>query len=610
MAEEKQENTEIIHAGRDQQGNYTASVIPGRKEDNKKAIIYLDDIRVIPVVFLPGIMGSNLQTIPKNPKEPGDAIWRVDGATSLLGWSLPVAGSAIKRKEQLAPDKVQVDDRGTVIHPMASQLAVLEGMYPLVNRSTQQEIAAYNKAKEALLAKDTETKLFGSRQERGWGQVGNMSYGSFLDWLQHALHRDKKGKPYQELLNKLLGVEYSRYAEALTEQDLKVLDYYHFPVHAMGYNWLGSNIDSAKRLKNYIDSLLKKYREAPMKYQCNKVILVTHSMGGLVARYYSEVLGGRENIYGIVHGVMPSTGAAATYTRMKRGTENPESTGAGFIASHILGRNAAEMTAICSQSPGPLELLPSPHYGMNWLHIIDRYGNKSNYPKEDPYSEIYLQQQAWWRLVDPALLNPKNSRGNPAQLAADWLIFKNIIIRQVKVFHEDLGDKYHGNTHSFYGVEIPAPDKVSPAYATHQEVTWKGELVTGISSTQWLPAAQRQEGELLARTEVMEHRTTYTQLSPAEQAYSEPFDSESGINKVYIGQRFALQAARGNGDGTVPQKSGHIEERHLMSRMAINTQHEPAYKHPTARAFTLRAIMKIAQEVKNDPSMAFKSLSA
>ncbi|WP_072010974.1 triacylglycerol lipase, partial [Serratia sp. Ag1] len=491
-------------------GRYTASITPGRKEDNKKAIIYLDDIRVIPIVFLPGIMGSNLQTIPKNKNLQGDAIWRLDGKTSLLGWSLPFAGSATKRKEQLDPNKVQVDDRGKIIDPLQYEMAVLEGQYPPGSRTTREEIDAYNKAKEAVLARDTESKLFGSRRDRGWGQVAKMSYGTFLDWLQHTLHRDKKGKACQELLNKLLGVEYSREAEALTEGDLKVLDNYRFPVHAMGYNWLGSNIESAERLKNYIDALLKKYREAPMKYKCNKVILVTHSMGGLVARYYSEVLGGKANIYGIVHGVMPSTGAPAAYTRMKRGTENPQSTPQGYIISHVLGRNAAEMTAICSQSPGPLELLPSPLYGKNWLNIVDRHGNKKSYPDQDPYTDIYLNQTDWWRLNDLNLLNPQNSSGNPAQLAEDWIIFKKIMIESVEVFHTRLADKYHSNTHAFYGLDTATPDRVSAAYATHQVVTWKGELAKGLSPMPWRPTAVRQEGDLLDPKELMGYRTTYT----------------------------------------------------------------------------------------------------
>ncbi|KFK91686.1 hypothetical protein IV04_23975, partial [Serratia sp. Ag1] len=216
----------------------------------------------------------------------------------------------------------------------------------------------------------------------------------------------------------------------------------------------------------------------------------------------------------------------------------------------------------------------------------------------------------WWRLIDPNLLNPKNSNGNPAQLVKDWETFKDIIMEKVKVFHEDLADKYHSNTHAFYGLDTTTPGRVSAAYATHQVVTWKGELAKGLSPMPWRATAVRQEGDLLDPKELMGVRTTYTQLSPAEQAYSELVNPRGGISKVYIGQRFTLQEASGNGDGTVPQKAGYIEDRHLMSRLAITTEHEPAYQHPTAQAFTLRAIVKIAQEVKNDPSMAFKSLSA
>lgn len=44
---------------------------------------------------------------------------------------------------------------------------------------------------------------------------------------------------------------------------------------------------------------------------CHKAIWVSHSMGGLVARYYSEVTGGRIDLLGIVHGMMPTPGAPA-----------------------------------------------------------------------------------------------------------------------------------------------------------------------------------------------------------------------------------------------------------------------------------------------------------
>lgn len=77
-----------------------------------------------------------------------------------------------------------------------------------------------------------------------------------------------------------------------------------------------------------------------------------------MARYFSECLSGNTDVYGIVHGVLPSIGAAATYTRMKRGTENPESNPEGYVISHILGRNAAEMVAVFPSRRGQWNYYP------------------------------------------------------------------------------------------------------------------------------------------------------------------------------------------------------------------------------------------------------------
>ena len=89
-------------------------------------------------------------------------------------------------------------------------------------------------------------------------------------------------------------------------------------------------------------------------------------MGGLVARYYSECLWEYGMFYGIVHGVLPSIGAAAIYTRMKRGTENPESNPEGYVISHILGRNAAEMVAVFPSRQDQWNYSMN-DYGEEWL---------------------------------------------------------------------------------------------------------------------------------------------------------------------------------------------------------------------------------------------------
>jgi predicted alpha/beta hydrolase family esterase len=55
--------------------------------------------------------------------------------------------------------------------------------------------------------------------------------------------------------------------------------------------------------------------------RAGKVIIVTHSMGGLVARYASQVSGAKDKILGIVHGVIPDLGSPAAYRRMKVGAK-------------------------------------------------------------------------------------------------------------------------------------------------------------------------------------------------------------------------------------------------------------------------------------------------
>lgn len=70
------------------------------------------------------------------------------------------------------------------------------------------------------------------------------------------------------------------------DPDDKAANLYHFP-----YDWRRDNRSSAKILKKLLDKRLKRWRESS-GHQNAKVILLAHSMGGLVSRYYLEVLGG------------------------------------------------------------------------------------------------------------------------------------------------------------------------------------------------------------------------------------------------------------------------------------------------------------------------------
>ena len=70
------------------------------------------------------------------------------------------------------------------------------------------------------------------------------------------------------------------------DPDDKAANFYHFP-----YDWRRDNRASAKILKKWLDIRLKCWREHSGN-QNAKVILLAHSMGGLVSRYYLEVLEG------------------------------------------------------------------------------------------------------------------------------------------------------------------------------------------------------------------------------------------------------------------------------------------------------------------------------
>ena len=62
----------------------------------------------------------------------------------------------------------------------------------------------------------------------------------------------------------------------------RVSDYY--PVWVCGYNWLASNDASADQLIARINEAIEYYKKGSYWISTGKVIIVTHSMGGLVAR--------------------------------------------------------------------------------------------------------------------------------------------------------------------------------------------------------------------------------------------------------------------------------------------------------------------------------------
>ncbi len=64
-------------------------------------------------------------------------------------------------------------------------------------------------------------------------------------------------------------------------------------VRLFPYDWRLSNRFSARRLRSFVERELSKWRGDTGQTDA-KAVFIVHSMGGLVARYYLEVLGGRD----------------------------------------------------------------------------------------------------------------------------------------------------------------------------------------------------------------------------------------------------------------------------------------------------------------------------
>jgi len=412
-------------------GSITAGSVTSSPELKLRALCQVLPKRVVPIIFLPGIMGTRLRVRGREKKSawfPPENTWEeiVQGLVGLFR-------NAAARQRLLNPDTTEVDDNGRA--SPSSDAATLLG--------------------DAPGATDAERGKW-----RGWGQLHADSYKEILHTLEVRLaHMLENGhvvtKDWHEAVMKWqdadkLGAQ--KDFIALTEADLRRAADAFLPVHAVGYNWLQSNKTSAEHLAREIDRILAYYRNR--NKDAEQVILVTHSMGGLVARACAQLSGMQEKIMGVVHGVMPALGAPATYKRIRAGFEG--------LPQIVLGRNAAECTAVMANSPGALELLPTRQYRAHsggqprhWLSV-EYNGQKRALGEGDPYADIYLNNtpEAWWRLVKEELIDPagredrekaEKSRkkiiaGNDKQ--NDFERFKKII-KKANDLQKFIENKYH-----------------------------------------------------------------------------------------------------------------------------------------------------------------------
>jgi len=521
-----------------------------------RALVKLYPKRIIPIIFIPGIMGTNLRV-----KDSKDHAWRPpNGKLAGLVQVIKYLGKdAAARKKVLHPDRVEVDGEGSVS----------------LTRNVERQLKGAPDLDPEKLA-----RLF------GWGELHRDSYGRILNTLQERLHDILKtdGTPDDAWVQLVLeqqklhqfGAE--KPFEEITPDDLKRFANAAYPVHAVGYNWLQSNNVSVQRLVDKIDAITDFYKNTLNK-DCEKVILVTHSMGGLVARACTQLQGKSDKVLGVVHGVMPAIGAPATYKRMRAGFEGVEQV--------LLGRNAAEATAVLTQAPGPMELLPTGEYQaklpsgtQHWLRA--HYGKGKSVEQEvtsflgegDPYDTIYRNQTAWWRLVKTELINPdkdnkgqvdqrKDANGNSFDVDPDFFTYMETL-RVARNFHASVKGQYHGNCHAYY-----AADPAQPAWG---EVRWAANV----------PESDFSQGQIVE-------------------------DDLNGTIKVRIGEKLCKLEIAGQdlpGDGTVPELSGQAPKAHIKQifrhegkkKGHISYDHQGSYSNDFTTGLTLYSIVKLTLE--------------
>lgn len=534
---------------------------------------------VIPVIVVPGIMGTNLRAKQK-PRlgrrrdernklaGPGQIVWRPPNGKK-DGWresDIWEQRTPADRQKLFDAATLEVDDSGPIVFPDVQDEYVLDQA---------------------------------DARQRGWGEVHADSYGRLLYSLQTQLNQtfgfddETKQRSVQQHWKEVMACDPRRWGvrefAPLTETDLAQHAKNYYPVYCVGYNWLEDCDHSSLRLEKRIKEILASWKGA--KRRCDKVILITHSMGGLVARACAKRI--PDMIAGVVHGVMPAFGAPAAYRRIVCGTEtsNPSDSSAEGIASFklakILGHTTERTTAVLATSPGALELLPNHLYPSPWLHVrimkvLGQAGSlaeKNNLDSvreaptdylhlpggkvSNPY-DMYRDMTPWYRLINPTI-------ADPAELYAkeDGGVETVITeaINAAERFHRKLGDYYHPNSYAFYGDD---PGKLS-----YSQVRWNARHWGRIS-------------------------TVFTAANVADARFVRHLSN--GSRRVLIEGKaeldFTPEAQDARGDGTVPHLSGAGpvgRVRQVFPARAFN--HQESYNNGDILMLTLRLVVKIVQEM-------------
>lgn len=231
-------------------------------------IIPVSNSQVVPVIVLPGVMGTRLRlTGAKLPD------WDPNSKLTMLRW---------------------------------------------INQNANEKLKGFDFRNGAQILDDHKNA---SRRRRGWGALAEDFYAPLLAALESELAK---------------------------HSICHVRNLSH-PVWAFGYDWRQPNASHAPRLSAFIDTVLKEEGG-------EQVILVTHSMGGLVARAALGLI--ERKVMGIVHTVQPAVGAVAAARRVHTGFEPSIDGELGELLQEMaesLGAGRDQVAKLAAQRGDPAE---------------------------------------------------------------------------------------------------------------------------------------------------------------------------------------------------------------------------------------------------------------
>jgi peptidoglycan hydrolase-like protein with peptidoglycan-binding domain len=355
---------------------------------------------VVPVIVLPGVMGTRLR-FPPAVNLPD---WDPDSGLTMLKW---------------------------------------------FGASGADKLTGLNVASPAMIIVDSGDA---NRHRRGWDQIADRHYSPLLLGIENALNT-------VDPFHRTLGFPILR-----------------CPAWVFGYDWRQSNAIHATALEAMVSRVCEIER-------AEQVILVTHSMGGLVARWAIAMRTGLSaRIKGVIHVVQPSCGAVVAARRFRTGFTTgidgslgeaiedllAESEGLGesedgtfdegaeikdFVQTRLF--QALHSDSIIAASPefynrlmsvlaGPNELLPSDAAPKKWWPPLARE------PLGSSVYEVYAR--SWHRggLIHPNLV-----------LRADGIMLQQRFA-DARAFHEAIGGRYHPVTGVIFSTGLTTDTTLDP----------------------------------------------------------------------------------------------------------------------------------------------------